>query len=137
MYLLDTNLVSETIKPVIDAGVRDWLQSVPDHALYCSVLTLGEVQQGVDKLPEGPRRQALHDWLEYQLADWFEERILPVDSRIARRWGSLNIETNRKVPIIDGLLAATALVHDLILVTRNEKDFHLVPGLRLFNPWRA
>ncbi len=133
-YLLDTNVVSELVRPRPDPGVVAWLRQVPDTALHLSVLTLGEIRKGVETLPAGERREQLRLWLEQELPAWFESRLLPVSAPVADRWGRLLAEVRRPLPAIDGLLAATALHHGLRLVTRNEQDFRL-PGLGVFNPW--
>ena len=135
-YLLDTNLLSETVRPKPDPGVNRWLDTVPDEALYISVLTLGEIRRGIERLTEGTRRERLRVWLEHELPDWFGDRLLAVDQAVADRWGRLLAEAARPMPSIDSLLAATALHHDLRLVTRNAKDFDY-PGLEVISPWRT
>jgi predicted nucleic acid-binding protein len=133
-YLLDTNVISELVRPKPARLVLDWFENIPSEALHISVLTLGEIRKGVEQMPDGVRREKLRLWLEHDLADWFGERVLPVDMPIADRWGRLLALVGRPVPSIDSLLAATALHHELRLVTRNEKDFDY-PGLEVINPW--
>jgi predicted nucleic acid-binding protein len=133
-YLLDTNIVSELIKPKPDFHVVQWVESVADKTLYLSVLSLGEIRKGLEQLPEGQKKEHIRLWLEHELPAWFGERLLPVDSGIAHRWGRLTAEMGRSIPAIDSLLAATALHHDLRLVTRNISDFRF-PGLYVINPW--
>lgn len=133
-YLIDTNVVSELIRAKPEPRVVSWFNALPDAALYLSVLTLGELRKGVEKLPDTPRQEKLRLWLENDLLTWFGQNLLPVDARVADRWGRLLAEAARPVPAIDSLLAATALQHDLRLVTRNEKDFKF-PGLVIVNPW--
>jgi predicted nucleic acid-binding protein len=99
-----------------------------------SVLTLGEIRKGVETLGDKKRREKLRLWLEHELPTWFEDRVLPVDLAVADRWGRLLAEVGRPVPTIDSLLAATALHHELRLVTRNAKDFDY-PGLDVINPF--
>ena len=135
-YLIDTNVVSELIRAKPEPRVVSWFNALPDAALYLSVLTLGELRKGVEKLPDTPRQEKLRLWLENDLLTWFGQNLLPVDARVADRWGRLLAEAARPVPAIDSLLAATALQHDLRLVTRNEKDFKF-PGLVIVNPWDA
>ena len=135
-YLIDTNVVSELIRAKPEPRVVSWFNALPDAALYLSVLTLGELRKGVEKLPDTPRQEKLRLWLENDLLTWFGQNLLPVDARVADRWGRLLAEAARPVPAIDSLLAATALQHDLRLVTRNEKDFKF-PGLVVINPWDA
>ncbi len=133
-YLLDTNVISELVRPKPAKIVMTWFENIPSEALHISVLTLGEIRKGVEKMPDGVRREKLRLWLEHDLAGWFGSRILPVDISVADRWGMLVAEMGRPVPSIDSLLAATALHHELRLVTRNQKDFDY-PGLEAINPW--
>jgi hypothetical protein len=133
-YLLDTNVLSETVRRRPNRAVIAWLDQVPNEALYLSVLTLGEIRKGVERLASSQRRERLRVWLEHDLVVWFGERVLPIDRAVADRWGRLLGEVGRPVPAIDSLIAATALHHELRLVTRNEADFGF-PGLELVNPW--
>jgi predicted nucleic acid-binding protein len=133
-YLLDTNVISELVRPKPAKIVLDWFESIPSEALHISVLTLGEIRKGVEQMPDGVRREKLRLWLEHDLIDWFGARVLPVDTLVADRWGRLLALVGRPVPSIDSLLAATALHHELRLVTRNQKDFDY-PGLQVVNPW--
>lgn len=133
-YLLDTNVISELVRPKPAKAVLAWFENVPSEALHISVLTLGEIRRGVEHMPDGTRREKLRLWLEHELADWFGNRILPVDIAVADRWGRLVAQMGRPVPSIDSLLAATAMHHELRLVTRNQKDFNY-PGLEVINPW--
>ena len=135
-YLIDTNVVSEAARTRPNARVLRWLTAVPDSALHLSVLTLGELRNGVEKLQDEPRRERLRVWLEEEVPAWFEDRLLPVDASVADRWGRLVAQAGRPVPAIDSLLAATALVHGLRLVTRNVEDFAFA-GLELLNPWES
>ena len=133
-YLLDTNVISELVRPKPAKIVMTWFENIPSEALHISVLTLGEIRKGVERMPDGARREKLRLWLEHELADWFGRRVLPVDIAVADRWGRLIAHMGRPVPSIDSLLAATALHHELRLVTRNQKDFDY-PGLEVVNPW--
>lgn len=133
-YLIDTNVLSELRRPKPAASVTRWFSERPAASLYLSVLTLGEIRKGVEQVQDQTRRQRLLDWLELELPTWFSGRILPIDTAVADRWGQLQGGSLRPLPAIDSLLAATAICHDLVLVTRNEKDFAGLP-LRLFNPW--
>ncbi len=125
-YLIDTNVLSELVRPKPDAAVLHWFANTPDHALFLSVLSLGEIRKGVEKLTDTQRREKLRLWLEHDLRDWFGPRILPVGPEVADHWGRLLAQAGRPVPAIDSLLAATALHHDLRLVTRNTRDFDYV-----------
>lgn len=133
-YLVDTNVISELVRPTPDERVMGWFRTVPESALYLSVLTLGEIRKGVEKTANRRRRESLRLWLEQDLSARFEERLLPVTRGVADRWGRLLAEVERPVAAIDSLLAATALHHELRLVTRNVEDFRF-PGLDLVNPW--
>ena len=135
-YLVDTNVLSELRRRAPDANVLRWTDERPASALYLSVLTLGELRKGIETIIEGERKRALMDWLEVELPNFFAGRILPVDAAVADRWGRLLTQAERPLPAIDSLLAATALRHDLTLVTRNLKDFQL-PDVRVVNPWEA
>ena len=133
-YLLDTNVVSELVRPKPDPEVLAWFDRTPDNALHLSVLSFGEIRKGVENLEPSPRREELRIWLEQELANWFGDRILPVDRGVADQWGILLAHAGRPVPTIDSLLAATALCHDLRLATRNVTDFRFT-GLEVINPW--
>jgi hypothetical protein len=133
-YLLDTNIVSETVRRNPNKAVIAWLDRLPAEAIFVSVLTLGEIRRGAEALADRGRRERLRLWLEHELPAWFEGRVLPVDLAVADRWGRLLAEVGRPVPTIDSLLAATALHHELRLVTRNAGDLDY-PGLEVINPF--
>ena len=133
-YLLDTNVISELVRTKPDPNVVEWIDSLPSDAFSLSVLSLGEIRKGIERLVTGNRRERLVAWLEHDLLHWFGDRILPVDAIVADRWGILNARMVRSVPAIDSLLAATALTHGLTLATRNVGDFGF-PDLIVFNPW--
>ena len=135
-YLVDTNVLSEGVRPRPNPRVVQWLDGVPKSAVHVSVLTLGELRQGVERLGGGPRRERLRGWLEQELPAWLERRLLDVDASVADRWGRILADAGRPVPAIDGLLAATALTHNLRMVTRNVRDFAF-DGLEIVNPWQA
>lgn len=137
-FLLDTNVLSELIKPHPDGNVLRWIAEADETLLFLSVLTLGEIRNGIEKLNPGKRRGRLESWLAVDLRLRFQERILPIDEGIAQRWGALSAvaaEKGRPVPVIDGLLAATALHHDLMLVTRNSGDVSGT-GVPVLDPWQ-
>ena len=102
--------------------------------MHLSVLTLGEIRKGIEGIADEVRRQSLIDWLETDLPTFFTGRIFSVDAAVAHRWGRLIAAAGRPLAAIDGLLAATALEHDLVLVTRNIKDVAGLP-IQVFNPW--
>jgi toxin FitB len=138
-YLLDRNCISEVVRVNPEPRVLSWLEAAEETLLYLSVLTLGEIRKGVAALTQGKRRTALETWLEIELQARFSGRILSIDTAVADRWGVLAAAAKAKgtpLSTIDGLLAATALHHDLTIVSRNVGDFaHTqVPVL---NPWKA
>jgi hypothetical protein len=112
------------------------MQALPRQSLYLSVLTLGEIRRGIERLDDGARRQKLLDWLEVELPNYFLGRLLGIGAHTADRWGRLMAAAGRPLPAIDGLLAATAMQHDLTLVTRNTKDFADL-DVQLVNPWEV
>ncbi|MEQ1896593.1 MAG: type II toxin-antitoxin system VapC family toxin [Vicinamibacterales bacterium] len=133
-YLVDTNVISELRKgPRADQGVTDWLASVNDFELFLSALTVGELRQGIERIRSRDRVSAVHleRWL-HGIVTSFEDRILPVDAQVADAWGRLNAA--KQTPVVDGLLAATAQVRDLTLVTRNIKDVQRT-GVRCLDPF--
>jgi len=133
-YLLDTNVISETIRRRPNRAVISWLNQTPGEVLFVSVLTLGEIRKGIEWLGDSRRQERLRVWLEHDLPAWFEGRVLSIDLAVADRWGRLLAEAHRSLPTIDSLLAATALRYELRLVTRNADDFKY-PGLAVINPW--
>jgi hypothetical protein len=135
-YLLDTNVLSETRKRQPTAGVTDWIAATAPDLMHVSVLTLGEIEQGIAKVRvRGDQYQAaaLERWLRDVQAG-FEERILPVTLPVAAAWGRQ--QQVRPLPVIDGLIAATARVHGMTVVTRNVKDFELA-GVQVLDPFRG
>lgn len=135
-YLIDTNVLSELRRKQADARVVAWVQARPRQSLYLSVLSLGEIRKGIEGVADAAFRQTLTDWLEVDLPNWFVGRLLDIDAQVADRWGRVQASAGRTLPAIDGLLVATALQHDLTLVTRNTKDFAGL-NLRLIDPWEA
>jgi predicted nucleic acid-binding protein len=133
MYLLDTNIISETTKKSPDKNVIAWLSSIDSHTLFLSALTLGEIRKGVEKLFDQHKKQTITQWLEIDLVGLFYGRIINIDASIADKWGYISALAN--IPAIDGLIAASALVHNYKLVTRNIKDFAGITGLEIINPW--
>lgn len=135
-YLLDTNVICEIVKAQPAQNVLDWINRVPEKNLFISVLTLGEIRKGVEKISDIKRREFIRLWLENDLPMYFAERILPVDINVADQWGRLQGSVKGHIfPAIDGLLAATALSHNLRLVTRNVRDFSSC-SLEVINPWQ-
>lgn len=138
-FLLDTNIISELIKPKPEANVTEWIENTDESLLYLSVLTLGEIRRGIAALPQSRGRATLEAWLDKDLRGRFEDRILAIDQEVADRWGLLTaVARNRGValPVIDGLLAATALEHNLTFVTRDIGEIPSL-GVAVFNPWES
>ena len=132
-WLVDTNVLSELRKGArAHAGIRAWFADAQEAELFTSVLVLGEIRRGIESIRrrDAPSALALEQWLN-RLASDFAERALPVDARVADRWGNLNVPD--PIPTVDGLLAATALEHDLILVTRNARDVERT-GVQFLDP---
>lgn len=140
-FLLDTNVISEFARPdnKPSQNVKAWLEATDPDSLYASVLTVGEIRRGIEKLQAGSRRTLLENWLAKDLRQWFANRLLVIDKAVAIRWGVLAGDASRKgtpLAVIDGLLSATAREHNLTIVTRNSADF-LATGVALLNPWQT
>ena len=134
-YLLDTNVLSERLRPRPDRGVRDWFASVAAEDLYISALVIGEVTNGVEALRrrDAPRATRYQEWLDGMVRE-YGPRILPVTAEIAAEWGKMGVPD--PVPVVDGLMAATAKVHAMTFVTRNTAEVART-GARLLNPFSS
>ncbi|WP_049789420.1 type II toxin-antitoxin system VapC family toxin [Granulicella tundricola] len=122
-----------------DLRIGIWMYAQPESSLYLSVMTIGELRKGTTLLPEGKRRRQLEQWLDHELVPRFHSRILPITQTIADHWGILSARRQRQgapLSMADGLIAATALHHNLTVVTRNIKDFTDL-GVPLLNPWES
>jgi predicted nucleic acid-binding protein len=138
-FLLDTNCISELVRVKPDRGVMEWMDAADESLLYLSVLTLGEIRIGLASLAQGKRRTRLETWLELELQARFARRILLIDAPVADRWGLLAAQAKVKgatLPVIAGLLAATALHYNLTVVSRNAADFASTQT-PVLNPWEA
>jgi len=138
-YLLDTCVISELIKPEPHSGVFDWLNSQNEEDIYLSVLTIGEIQKGITKLTDSPKKKILQKWMDSDLQQRFDDRIINISNEIALCWGKIQGEAEqkgRKMSVIDSLIAATGIVYDCVIVTRNVADIE-TSGCRLFNPWEG
>lgn len=136
-YLLDTCVISEIIRPRPDEEVIAWVQGKNENSLYLSVLTFGELEKGIEKALDPARKRTLQLWVEHDLKQRFENRIIPVDLEISSRWGAIQGEAERvgkSMPVIDGLIAVSGLVHQCIVVTRNIADMKQ-SSVELLNPW--
>ena len=134
-YLLDANVLSEAVRPRPDSSVANWLVQHEAGAAI-SELTIGEFTKGAFFLPAGPKRKRILAWIA-DVEDAFDDRLLPLSREVLKTWGQLSgthEAQGRRWPVIDSLLAATALLHDLTIVTRNTADFP--PEVRTFNPWK-
>ena len=137
-YLLDTCLISELIRRLPNKNVINWIDTIDEEKLYLSVITIGELEKGVNKLDPSKRRDTITEWLHEDLIIRFNDRILSLDLEILIEWGRLTaMLENRglKMPSIDSLIAATARQYNLCLVTRNERDFQHC-NIELINPWK-
>ena len=135
-FLLDTNCISEVVRLKPDPHVMAWIEAAEEGLLYLSVLTLGEIRKGLAAIPQGKRRSRLETWLEVELQARFSGRILSIDAAVADRWGLLAAAKIKGKPLsaIDGLLAATAIHHNLTIVSRNVGDFTNMQA-PVVNPW--
>ncbi len=136
-FLLDTAVVSELVRKSPSAAVLKWIDGQDEASLHLSVLTIGELEKGVARLPASVRRSRLQSWVRRDLAERFGGRLLPIDTRTAARWGAIAGESGKRgtpLPVIDCLIAATALVHGLAVATRNVGDFERC-GVTCVNPW--
>lgn len=139
LYLLDTNVVSEWVKPRPDPGVVAWLAEIDEDRAFLSVVTLAELRRGIERMPAGRRRGRLDEWLSDELPLRFEGRVLPVDGPVADAWGKVVARSEavgRPIGAMDAFIAATAEVHGLALVTRDESDFTSAVKT-IVNPWSA
>jgi len=136
-FLLDTNVVSEWVRPHPNAGVVAWLARADEDRIFLSVITLAELRYGIERMAAGLRQRRLDEWLRNELPPRFEGRILSIDNSIADVWGKVVARreaVGRPISAQDAFIAATAEIHGLTLVTRNAQDFK--PTLKaLVNPW--
>jgi predicted nucleic acid-binding protein len=136
-WLLDTCVISELIRPRPKASVVSWIRERNEDELFLSVITVGELEKGIAKLPDSAKRAKLEQWARRELADRFRDRLLVIDSSVAARWGGIVGASEARglpLPVIDSLIAATGLQHDLTVVTRNTDDLERC-GAHCFNPW--
>ena len=137
-YILDTNVISELVVGMPNSKVVTWLESVDPDNIYLSVITLGEIRKGIEKLPASKRKNTLDSWFNDELLVRFHNRILPLDLPVLLTWGKLTARLEKNgtpLPAIDSLLAATALQTEFTLVSRNTEDFQLA-GISLYDPWK-
>jgi predicted nucleic acid-binding protein len=138
-FLLDTSFISELVKKEPNVPALAWLDGQDEDALYLSVVTIGKLEKGIARLARSARKNRLQTWVRRDLATRFAGRLLSIDLRVAARWGSLtgNAEKRgRPLPVIDSLIAATALEHGFSVVTRNVIDFQRC-GVVCIDPWNT
>ncbi|QQR60058.1 MAG: type II toxin-antitoxin system VapC family toxin [Candidatus Melainabacteria bacterium] len=136
-YLVDTCVISELAKTDPNANVVRWIDSQELNNIHLSVITIGEIRRGIEKLKDGTRKNRLQSWLEDELLSLFGSRLLHIDLEVAICWGELTAtldQLGKPMPAVDSLIAATALKHQCVLVTRNVEDFKN-SKVELFNPW--
>ncbi len=136
-WLLDTCVVSELVRPKPKASVVKWIRERDERELYLSVITIGELEKGIAKLSASKKRVALEQWVRQDLAARFRDRLLAIDANVAARWGAMagaSESRGQPLPVIDSLIAATSLQHDLVVVTRNTLDLERC-GARCIDPW--
>ena len=134
-FLLDTNVISEIVKPNGNKNVLSLLEKVNWEDVYLSSFTIGELSYGIERLPSGKRKHELSIWVYMKLPLSFKDRILPHNSDVFIEWGRIRANAVRTFPYDDMLLAAVAIFHDMTLVTRNIYDFEGIEGIKLLNPW--
>ena len=134
-YLLDTNVLSEIRKPNGHAGVKAFVDNLREEDIYISVLSIGEIAFGIEKLPEGQKKNELYIWLTQKLTGRFANRIIDLDADIMTEWGRMQAKT-KTLPVFDSLIAASALARRLTVVTRNIRDFEKIEGIILINPFQ-
>lgn len=137
-FILDTCVISELVAKSPNSGVIEFVDALDDDDVYLSAITIGEITKGIEKLGSSRRKVELQKWLQEDLLMRFDGRILPLDTEAVMVWGKLlaSLEAKGQVmPAIDSLIAATALTHEMTLVTCNIKDFE-ISGVTLINPWQ-
>jgi predicted nucleic acid-binding protein len=134
-YLLDTNIVSETQKSNCAPKVKAFLDGLAGEDLYICSITVGEICYGIEKLPAGKKKHELMVWLYGKLPEWFNGRVISLDTDVMTEWGKIRAHTDRTLPAADSMIASAAITHHMTLITRNTKDFEGIEGLMLINPW--
>jgi predicted nucleic acid-binding protein len=134
-YLLDTNIISETRKTNCNPRVKAFIEGIDWEDIYICSITIGEICYGMEKLPTGKKKHDLAVWLYGKLPEWFNGRIIPLDTDTMTEWGKIRAGTDRTMPVLDIMIASAAITHHMTLVTRNTRDFDGIEGLMLINPW--
>lgn len=136
-YLLDTCVISELIKKSPNQKVVEWVSDIEESNLFISILTIGEIHKGIEKLPKSKKKDKLHQWVNYDLQERFKNRIINFDLQTATVWGRIQAHSEtlgKALPAIDGQIAATGISYDLTVVTRNTTEME-ISGVALINPW--
>ncbi|MDR1183940.1 MAG: type II toxin-antitoxin system VapC family toxin [Coriobacteriales bacterium] len=133
-YLIDTNVLSELAKDKPDPQATAWFSEHINDKLLISVITVGEIAYGIEKMEAGKKRAELKDWFESMLLEWFDDSIVPINEDVMFAWARLRA-TSRTLPILDSLIAASVLSTHAVLATRNIRDFEGIEGLETVNPW--
>ena len=137
-YLIDTCVISEVLRTNPEKKVLQWFEDCDEEFTFLSVLTIGEIQKGITKLPDNQRKIKIQKWLNKDLLQRFLNKIIPIDIEIASTWGQIQGEAESRgitIPSIDGLIGASAVAHNMTVVTRNDKDIQKT-GARVLNPWK-
>lgn len=137
-YLLDTCVISELIKKNPSQKVVKWISKIEEKNLFISVLTVGEIHKGIEKLPASKKKEQLYKWVNNDLKERFKDRIIAFDLQTATAWGKAQAQSElvgKAMPAIDGQIAATGISYDYIVVTRNTTDME-ISGVSLLNPWK-
>jgi len=136
-YLLDTNIISEFISKHPNKNVVDFILTLDENKLFLSVITIGEIKSGIEKLNDGNKKTTLLNWLENDLLERFDGRIIPIDTNVMLKWGEISWRLKRlgrPLPIMDSIIGAICESKDIILITRNEKDFEHI-NIKVINPF--
>ena len=134
-YLLDTNVISEMQKSNCNENVISFTNTIHWEDMYISAISMGELCYGMEKLELGKKKHDLAVWLYTKVPEWFNDRIISLETEVLLEWGKIRAKAQRTMPVVDTLLASTAICHHMFLVTRNTKDFEDIEGINLINPW--
>lgn len=134
-YLLDTNVISEMQKSQCNQNVKLFTDTLNWEDMYLSAITIGELYYGVEKLPAGKKKHELSIWLYTKIPQWFNGHIVDIDMEVMMEWSKIRAGSERILPVVDTLIAASAITHHMFLVTRNVRDFEDIDGINILNPW--
>ena len=134
-YLLDTNVISELQKANCSQNVKSFTDAISWEDMCISAISMGEICYGMEKLPAGKKKHELAIWLYTKVPEWFNGRVIDLDTEVMLEWGKIRARTGRTLPAVDSMIAACAITHHLFLVTRNVRDFEDIEGINLINPW--